>query len=414
MSIMYHNREQIIYEILEHTKDCDYNRSQHFVEYKRYKIISDMLSFLQIGTLIILVIFCSIVMPETQFQHNSIKYIAPIILSLIATTAQLIDYFCNFSDLAQQHWLAAQAYARLYRQCQFFPSHYGTDCDEHIMRENAMNICNELFDLNLMSPNLSERSYKKVSYLIDKQYPIESITYQSKTKHLKKIARTIQREMTECEIEIVSFGSYMSVTRNSDIDIAIVVHSAVVDEGILFEKVMELEREFNRQKIKADLTLLTPSRLRLPSQIPFIKNIKNGDILYASDGVFVSIHDYTFDIETFKHQLAMYYELAEAAYLQSDVNNYINKAYYYVQSVMSFLLLKHDKTWSNETEKVDRWERILNQEPHLEPIQDAYLLAKKYKDNEASVGIDYPLSEQETKNLYSCITCVKSLLESII
>ena len=30
------DREQILNEILEHTRDCDYNRAQHFVEHQHY------------------------------------------------------------------------------------------------------------------------------------------------------------------------------------------------------------------------------------------------------------------------------------------------------------------------------------------------------------------------------------------
>lgn len=397
------DREQIINEILEHTKDCDYNRSQHFIEYQHYDRISRFLNLLQIGSLIILVIFCSIIIPEFEKTNNYITYAIPIILSLIATTAQLIDYFCNFSDLAQQHWLAAQAYARLYRQCQFFPSHYGTSCDDYVMRETASNICNELFDLNLMSPNLSERSYKKVSYLQDKKYPIELIAYSSRAGQLLPFVETIKIAFANYKIEILSFGSYMKTLQNNDIDIAIVVYSQIDDEKILTDKVLELERQFRRNKYNVDLTLLTPNRIKAPSQIPFINNIKNGNRLFASSGLTNSILDYSFNADDYKELINTCYSKVKSSHDLLDTNDYVNKAYYYTRNIIIYILLTKDISYTGEYEMIDSFESVLQEQPYYLKVLDLYLNLKKLKDNESSIGIDSDLTEHEKNNIYDAI-----------
>lgn len=404
------DREQIINEILEHTKDCDYNRSQHFIEYQYYDKISRVLNLLQIGSLIVLIIFCSIVIPEFENLNNYITYAIPIILSLIATTAQLIDYFCNFSDLAQQHWLAAQAYARLYRQCQFFPSHYGTSCDDYIMRETASNICNELFDLNLMSPNLSERSYKKVSYLQDKKYPIELISYNNRISQLLPFVETIKTAFANHKIEIISFGSYTKTLHNNDIDIAIVIHSAVDDEKALTSKILDLERQFRRNKYNVDLTLLTPNRIKAPSQIPFINNIKKGKQLYASSGLSNSILDYSFNTNDYKELINTCYLKVKSSYELLDTNDFVNKSYYYIRNVIIYILITNDISYIGEYEMIDNFEAILEEQPYYLKISDLFLSLKKLKDNESSIGIDSDLSTIEKENIYNTIIEVHNKL----
>jgi hypothetical protein len=404
------NRELIINEILEHTIDCDYNRSLHFIEYERYNRISRFLNLLQIVSLLVLVVFCSVIIPEIELKSSLLEYIIPIILSVIATTAELIDYFCNFSDLSQQHWLAAQAYARLYRQCQFFPSHYGMNCDESIMREAAVNICNELFDLNLMSPDLSEKNYIKVTKkLANKKYPIESVFHFERTEYLKEITNKIKDKLSGYKIEIISFGSFPNKKDNNDIDIAVVVHSKNIDEDLLLEKIIKLEQEFRNENQIIDLTLLTESRLQMPSQIPFIANIKKGELLYSSFGVHSSIFDYDLDTIHFKEILNTYFSKVESAYAESDSNNYINKAFYYIKNVISYILLNRNVLWSSEIEMISCFEKILSEELHFPTIMDLYLLLKKYKDNESSTGIDDNLSENGKRNIFELICEINQL-----
>jgi predicted nucleotidyltransferase len=404
------DREQILNEILEHTRDCDYNRSQHFVEHQHYSRLSRLLNLVQITSLLFLVIFCSVLAPEMEMENPFLEYIIPIILSIIATSAELIDYFCNYSDLAQQHWLAAQAYARLYRQCQFFPSHYGINCDENIMREAALNICNELFDLNLMSPDLSERSYKKVKYLNDKKYPLESIVFLERKDHLKDFANCIKDKFNGVKIEIVSFGSYPNKNHHGDIDIAIVVHSEDIDENELLEKTIALEQSFRNKKQIVDLTLLTKKHINNPLQIPFIMNVKKGELLYSSFGVSSSIFSYDFDIADFKRGLDECFKNVTIAYGESDSNNYINKAFYYVQNAIRYILLNRDISWESESEMVMCFENILSSNIEFSTIMSLYLTLKKYKNNENSIGNEDDSFEVTKNKTYETIVDVNKII----
>jgi len=404
------DREQILNEILEHTRDCDYNRAQHFVEHQHYSGLSRLLNLIQITSLLFLVVFCSVLAPEIEMENPFLEYIIPIIISIIATSAELIDYFCNYSDLAQQHWLAAQAYARLYRQCQFFPSHYGINCDENIMREAALNICNELFDLNLMSPDLSEKSYKKVKYLSEKKYPLESIISLERKDYLKEIANYIKDKFNGVKIEIVSFGSYPNKSHHGDIDIAIVVHSEDADENELLEKTIALEQYFRNRKQIVDLTLLTRNHIEDPLQIPFIMNIKKGELLYSSFGVSHSIFSYDFDITDFKHGLDECLKNVTTAYGESDFNNYINKAFYYAQNVIRYILLSRDISWESEIEMVTCFENILPNRPEFSTIMNLYLTLKKYKNNENSIASENDFGDATKNKTYEIISSVNKFI----
>lgn len=110
------NIETVLEEILEHTKDCDYNRSQHFSEREKYKKRDKWANILQMICLMVIVIFYMII-SEFKSLNQTIAYYIPVVASIIATVTQLYAYFSGCGELAERHWLAAQAYTRLYREC---------------------------------------------------------------------------------------------------------------------------------------------------------------------------------------------------------------------------------------------------------------------------------------------------------
>lgn len=228
-------KKHLLYEILEHTKDCDYNRSQHFYEYNKYKKCDSYISLLQVISLLLLVFYSMIsdnnLLYSTYFIIVIVTAIAAIILvgliivsltyinftpnphctivfsiitiiiiiicihkvismppisdemmrsigliiSIIGTILQMIGYYYQFGEKAQQHWQSAQAYTRLYRKLQFFFTRYPkAEISEFQLAANLLR--EELSDLNMISPDLNSKTYRMIeNNLKDKTYPIQNI-----------------------------------------------------------------------------------------------------------------------------------------------------------------------------------------------------------------------------------------------
>ncbi len=401
---------QIRKEILEHTIDCDYNRNLHFNEYNHYSKVSRLLNAGQMISLILIILIYS-VFYEIGIEKTWIN-LTVIGLSVVATTLQLIDYFWSFSSLAQQHWLAAQAYSRLYRQCQFFPSHYGVNCDKTIAREAAKNICNELFDLNLMSPNLSRRNFSKVAAeLKGKKYPIHSEIFGCKSHQLSPVVETIKAKFNQYQMEVICFGSYIRSLHNNDIDIAVIIYSDNANESALNNIILEIEKHFRQEGLKIDLTLMMQSTLHLQSQIPFIRNIKRGECLYASPELNTSILQHSCDCGSLKDLIDKHYEKVLVSFKTGDESDIINKSYYYIRNLIVYTLTQEQEEWNSEDEMIDRLIAVAERNSDLAPMEELYFKLRKLKNIEFSIGIDKNIPSETINNIVSTIKTIHSSIQ---
>lgn len=387
------NIEKILNEILEHTKDCDANRAQHFNENIRYNNKNKLLNIFQIICLIFIIAYY---MMESEIKSFNIVGIGlwPIVWSAVATIIQILTYFGGYEKLAQRHWLAAQAYARLYRDCQFFCTHY-SELNEKILRQKAQDIAIELSDLNLMSPELNKKSYSKVKKeLAERKYPIEKVIEDERIKRIAKVVDTIKNKYREYDIEIIGFGSYLDSIYYDDIDLAVIVHKIDVDKGILQEISIEIQDQYIDLGLNLDITIITEKELAINGYVPFIRNVKSGKRLYISPMVKQSIFDKTFEEIDYNTIIRCYYEDLLTAYNGGDISGFVLKTYYYLYHVISYLLNMRGVAWyseisisqkyyeiaknsSKEMQLVHKWFELLRKEKNCEYISEQNVYINK-------------------------------------
>ena len=389
------NIEKILNEILEHTKDCDANRAQHFNENIRYSKWNKLLNIFQIICLICIIAYY---MVESEIENLDIAGIGlwPIVWSAIATTFQIVTYFSGYEKLAQQHWLAAQAYARLYRDCQFFCTHY-SELNEKILKQKAQDIAIELSDLNLMSPELNKKSYNRIENdLAKKKYPIEKVIEDEKVKRIAKVVDTIKNKYREYDIEIIAFGSYLDSIYYDDIDLAVIVHKVDVDKNILQEISIEIQDQYIVGGFNLDITIITEKELAINSYVPFIRNVKTGKRLYISPMVKQSVFDKTFEEIDYDTIIKCYYEDLVTAYSGGNTNIFVFKAYFYLYHVISFLLNMRGIAWYSEISISQKYYEIAKDSiKEMQLVHRWFELLRKEKNSEYISGQNMYIDKED-------------------
>lgn len=392
--------EKILDEILEHTKDCDANRTQHFNENIRYSKWNKVLNIAQIICLVCIIAYY-MVKPLGNLEND----LFPIIVSAIATIVQIITYFSGCEKLAQRHWLAAQAYSRLYRDCQFFCTHY-VEINDELLRQKAQDISIELCNLNLMSPELNERSYRKVKdQLTIKKYPIEKVIEEKKINRIEKVINTIKNKYKEYDIEIIAFGSYLNSIYYNDIDLAVIIYKEDVDKNLLQELSIEIQDQYIVVGLNLDITIITEKELAISGYVPFIRNIKNGKRLYITPMVKQSVFDKTFEEIDYKTIIKCYYTDLVTSYEKNDTKIFVFKTYYYLYHVISYLLNMNGIAWYSETsiskeyyeiskdsaeemQLIHKWFELLRKEKNSELISDQNVSVNKEDLNSDIIKIN--------------------------
>lgn len=370
-----HEMEQILSEILEHTADCDCNRAQHFKEYDKY---SKWDNFFNITQAIILIVLVSFFMLKNDFPFLDEWSWAPIILSAIATGLQLMDYYFDCGTVADHHWMAAQAYSRLYRQCQFFSSDYANASLDEI-RAVAKSISSELYDLNIMSPDLNDKTYNKVKNgLENKKYPIQEVF---RSLRIKQIHDAVERMKEECRdyfTEIYIFGSYLDGLVNHDVDIAVIVHQkdAAIDYDVLNQKAIEIENDFSEKNIDLDITIITEKELNDTANVPFIRNILKGERIYSNieketARSVIYLHDnYNILIEKF---------YTEANASKDNHSVFVSKVFSFYYFIIANILERNNINWNGEDSLLRAFRRIARKNNGYLNIQHEFRKIQKIR-----------------------------------
>jgi len=161
-------------EIKEHLVDCNTNRSKHFIKYTHIKKWKDRINFTQnialIFTTLVLALYAASSDLLPGFQK--ITLVITIISAFISAIA-LWSQISNYDDAATQHWMAAQAYQELYRECQFFHNQFPVNSDFKEAAKIAEQIRIRLNHLNLVSPHIPFSKAEKKKH--EKQIEEEKI-----------------------------------------------------------------------------------------------------------------------------------------------------------------------------------------------------------------------------------------------
>jgi len=391
-------------EIREHTIDCDYNRAQHHLEYQTTSRKANICRGIQIACLLSLIIYYMVIpeLSDTWTDNILIKF-TPLFFSIVATITQIIEYCGNFTELSQRHWIAAQAYTRIYRECQFFHIHYakvGID----VMRAKAQDIASELSDLNNVSPTLNEKTYKKITpCLKDKHYPIDDIiskgaiiteTLQlsenknniilpqsSADKAIQKLVNDVSKIDITLPIEIYLFGSYLYNEFYNDIDIAIIIHEKNENQIAILKKKIENIRLVQFYKgIIFDITILTENQLNKDQinedNFLFYKNIKKGKLLYTSDSIpsGKALNNRNFDFY-YSTVIQKYFGLVQK---QETID--LNAIYKYFYYLFIYILEQNHIDFRGDTSMSNQLLILINKVDD-EVLKDAINLYFKLKNN---------------------------------
>jgi len=142
-------------EIKEHLIDCKTNRGKHFNKYTQIKKWKDRINFTQNIALILTTLALALYAASSDLfpGFHEITLVITIISAFVSTIA-LWSQISNYDDAAAQHWMAAQAYQELYRECQFFHNQFPIDSDFQEAAKIAEQIRIRLNHLNLVSPHI--------------------------------------------------------------------------------------------------------------------------------------------------------------------------------------------------------------------------------------------------------------------
>lgn len=405
---MYQDIDQLLNEILEHTKDCDFNRTQHFAQNKRLNIMEKGLNSVQIGCLIALIVYY-MVASQIEFPNPLIMTLLPIVLSIVATITELISYFSNCGELSQRHWLAAQAYTRLYRECQFFCTHYAEINDINVLRQKAHDISNAICDLNLLSPNLDEKTYSKATLLLgNKHYPIEDVITEARLKRLDVVLETIKSEYALYSIEIIAFGSYLHGIHYDDIDLAVIVYADDVDKFSLERISVNIQNKYIELGLDLDITIITEKDLSISAFLPFIRNIQSGKRLYIAPAVKRGVFEKTYGEIDYNVILKYFYHDAIFAYDKEDTRNFILKSYYFFYHTIACILSRKNIPWYGEDSISRNFYRISHNNEWYQTIYTWFMILRKGKNNEL---INDFFDDINTDELYAALNKINNWLQ---
>lgn len=381
---------ELLLEAKEHVVDCDYNRAQHFNMYDRYMFKAKAIRLFE-AAFLFGIILCYIVSATIPGWNNSkISAIAPVALSILALCLQMFDYYTNYDDKADHHWMAAQAYSRLYRECQFLPVHYEKIPTGEFIR-TLHDICIELHDLNTLSPHLDNKSYIKVKDgLKDKEYPVDRLINVFDDKLFKNFVDNIKDICKDYLIEIYLFGSYVRKPFYNDIDIAIIVYGDSVDGNEIEAKVVEIESKYS--DIPFDITIIYEKDFQSEEMIPLIRNIQKGRCLFSSQMINRKLQDRTIRQPNYYSIVESYYKrMPNANDVIGDsvtLENYLKNAYHCYYYIIASVLDSKTVKWDGECTLIYEFKKIAENEKYGTVLKRFLLLRKKMYSSDTLALID--------------------------
>lgn len=349
-------QKALIEELIEHTKDCDCARSQHFYEERKLKLYGKIFNIAQ--DVFFLATIATYVLIYVGIHSWKYINILGIILTVVSTLLQLLSYMLKFDEEAMAHWKSAQIYSELYRKCQFFYTHH-YQLSLAVWRAELEEISEELSRISLLSPGVSKRSYIEWEKTGGKkQYSIYKMIKDLKSEEITDIINDIVHEFKNDKIKVFVFGSYLYKSNYNDIDIAVILYEK---EKTLQEKeiLCRLERDYLKRGIKLDITLLSHMDIKSNKCSEFVKNIFAGECYYESSGIFENDTEETATtLKTYSRRFLYFKERAEKNI--SDYMTFIMNSFYAYYYILAFWAYSAGITWNGEDSLISKSNSIID------------------------------------------------------
>lgn len=167
--------EYIASEYEKHLEDAETSKLGHFnaagTFEKRYKILA--ITTALTGVILVWLLtspFDDFLNPQlTKFLSEGL----PIFFGLLSTAFTTLNYFFDFSNLAEKHRIAAHKYQSIWRQCQNWNTDFPTEEFVLDAQDRVSKIRDRLTEINSESPQIPRWAWKSV----DKQKSEGSTTY---------------------------------------------------------------------------------------------------------------------------------------------------------------------------------------------------------------------------------------------
>lgn len=365
-------KSEIFNEILEHTKDCDFNRSAHFLQYCKYKKLASALNLSQVICLILTIVAYILYF---NLLNNLLKY-GSVIISVITAIVSIISLYYSFSDLANCHWLAAQSYTQLYRKCQFFHIENIRNLDINVLLCRTQEITDQLNNLNLNAPHINEKTYESVNKanLKNKTYPIQKFIDEKDIGLIcHEITKIICEILTDYKINIYLYGSSIKSISYNDIDIAIIFYSKIDNYNAVYFSNL-IEKMLLTKGIFADI-FIEESDIFYKQHNMFFINIRRGILIFQSYEIEELGTPINYDYEL--KQLKKFYNLCIDSYNNKDINSFIIYCYYTYIFYMESILYDSNTIWCGENDlKKKFYEYCFNHPIYFELMQNIKTIEK--------------------------------------
>lgn len=389
-------RMLILEELREHTSDCDWARSQHFNEADYYRCKAKKLktwqSILFVATMIFYVAWLYLynekVLNDLPVWIQEILKLIGLLLSCCSIILEFYSYINDYFGLIERHERAGHMYAQLYRQCQFFCTDNQYN-GMNIWVEKLSSISKELSRLGVLSPDLSERSYKKVhEQMSNKQYPVDKLLGKNEVRdavyeNIVSDITTIFKEK-DCGLEIYWYGSSMESKSTTDIDLAICWYANPTREELLKidEKLLLIENKYLDIGLSLDLTLLLEKDISSNRFSAFLNNVKRGISLYKINCANPLSSRNEYPLEGYEKVVEYYKREVDFAYSQNKGKYLILSLFYMYYHMLCIELNKHGVSWNSERDVIDRaYELALTtKDVRLESIATHARYAQKAKN----------------------------------
>lgn len=359
----------LLLELREHISDCDCNRFRHFKENGYNKTKSKTLDFFKTLCFII-TISCAvfvITMPNVESSTKESLQWAVAGLGVISITLELFSYIYNYDKHARDHWLAAQAYASLYRKCQFFCSLYYNSSIE-IWREKLDDIAEEIGRINLISPSLHEKSYDEWREDIKEHphdYPVNHYL-ENYNSHINEIIDDTKNILYNHEYKIYLYGSYVqNMFGYDDIDIAIVIFDLDFDSEIQ-NKIYKMSLNYLEDNKNIDINIIFKDELKSNINKQYYKNIISGKVLFSSPNAQRDLNASRLSNQGYK-VLALSYKKTAASIITTplgvvSLNTYralVNDIFYMYYNTFAFILSSLNIDWDGESSCISKFKSII-------------------------------------------------------
>ena len=409
--------DNISKEISEHMLDSDFNRRSHFSQFQSFKtkcsIWDKLQKILVVSTTVVYSFHFSKILNNSTL--NIISQYLVLVFSILSTIVTIVLLFNNYDQKANEHWLAAQSYQSLYRDCQFFfNDHLNiTNRTSEGALASAYRIRMHLNNLNLISPHISKKIFKKIS---NEMYP-SSVQEEKKVKPfsqkilIKKILADFNYEFQSYVFDLYLFGSYLAnkSLNSSDIDIAIVLK--LDDMQHLFKlrsKVKYLRAKYlYESNIILDISTQIAGEFYRKTDIPFYSNVKNGEKLVSQISSSFNSSSVNKDKEVIINKIDHFIGIAQNHYKNDCFEAIIINSYFAYYHCMVLLLANQNVTWKSEKEMLHEFAILIPDIPEITIEDLEYYFESEYLKNMVAYNYNIVIKKEIAHEILVNVTDFK-------